>query len=189
MREDLEELEKLATPLDSASPANAHRNTRARETEGRGGVCSRNNLHASPFGTFDVSGFSKRGYIVANIEETEKEKRRRRRGWCSCEESFTLSWAKFAVSASGNWNRAGPSVIVTSLAGFDPSHDWSWKLASFLHSTLSDDREGSFSSSDWFENSFAPSFFFLSASKNFSTNVPRILLDFFSLLSLFFCQN
>lgn len=74
MREDLEELEKLATPLDSASPANAHRNTRARETEGRGGVCSRNNLHASPFGTFDVSGFSKRGYIVANIAKRQRKR-------------------------------------------------------------------------------------------------------------------
>lgn len=40
MREDLEELEKLATPLDSASPANAHRNKMREREKQRGGEAS-----------------------------------------------------------------------------------------------------------------------------------------------------
>lgn len=48
MREDLEELEKLPTPLDSASPANAHRNTRPREREERGEEASVPEITCTP---------------------------------------------------------------------------------------------------------------------------------------------
>ena len=161
--------------------------------EGKGGVCSRNNLHASPFRTFDVSGFSKRGYIVANIAKRKREREREEEK----KKRLMQLRGKFHPLL-GKVRRIGirklksrRSQCYRYQSGFDPSHDWSWKLWSFPHSTLSDDCEGS-SASPWLIREFfcSSSFFFLSVYQKFFERAKDIdLLDSFPLLFSFFSRQ